>query len=144
MAETENKDFAGEGMYRENILDHYKHPRNTHKLSHCDVKHEELNPVCGDRISYSLTFDSKGRIADVEMHAQGCAISVASGSMLSDELKGKSPSQISKLTHKDIEEMLGIELGPVRLKCAMLSLDTAKNTLQIHEKYVQKASGKGK
>jgi nitrogen fixation NifU-like protein len=144
MREPEGKDFAGAGMYRENILDHYKHPRNTHKLSHCDVEHMELNPVCGDRISYSFSFDAKGHIAEVSLRAQGCAISVAAGSMLSDELKGKSPAQVAKLTHKDIEDLLGVELGPVRLKCAMLSLDTAKNALQIHEKYVQKASGKGK
>lgn len=144
MTENESKDFAGEGMYRENILDHYKHPRNTQKLSRCDIEHVELNPVCGDRISYSFAFDAKGKISDVSMRAQGCAISVAAGSMLSDELKGKTPSQVAKLTHKDVEEMLGIELGPVRLKCAMLSLDTAKNALKIHEKYVQKASGKGK
>ncbi|QQR92769.1 MAG: iron-sulfur cluster assembly scaffold protein [Candidatus Iainarchaeum archaeon] len=144
MRENDDKDFAGDGMYRENILDHYKHPRNTHKLPRCDIEHTESNPVCGDRISYAFAFDGKGRIAGVSMQAQGCAISVASGSMLSDELKGKTPAQVAKMTHADIEEMLGVELGPVRLKCAMLSLDTAKNALGIHQKYVQKSSGKGK
>lgn len=144
MSKDAEKDFAGDGMYRENILDHYKHPRNSKKLSHFDVEHSELNPVCGDKLTYRFAFDSNGHIKDVFMHAQGCAISIASGSMLSDELKGKTPLQIAKLSHKDITEMLGVELGPVRLKCAMLSLDTAKNALQIHRKYVQKPLGKGK
>ena len=144
MRENEDKGFAGEGMYRENILDHYKHPRNSHSLPHAAVEHTELNPVCGDRLTYRFSFDAKGHISAVSLHAQGCAISVAAGSMLSDELKGKTPAQVAKLSHKDIVELLGIELSPVRLKCAMLSLDTAKNALRIHENYIQKASGKGK
>ncbi|MEK6901985.1 MAG: iron-sulfur cluster assembly scaffold protein [archaeon] len=133
--ETLNKEFVGDGMYREHILDHYQHPRNFGTLNNADLSHKEFNPVCGDNLSFQLTLDSKGKVSDVKFTGSGCAISVASASLLSDELMGKTQSQIEKLGRENVMELLGIELGPVRLKCAMLALDTVKNAFTIHQKY---------
>lgn len=129
------KNFVGDGMYREHILDHYQHPRNFGKLTACTFSHKELNTTCGDTLTFELGLDSKGRVENVAFSGHGCAISMASASLLSDELKGKTLPQIKKLNKDTILELLGIDLGPVRLKCAMLSLDTVKNAIHIYETY---------
>ncbi len=136
-SETMNKEFVGDGMYREHILDHYQHPRNFGTLSKPDLSHKEFNPVCGDNLSFQLSLDSKGKVTDVKFTGSGCAISMASASLLSDELIGKTQAQIEKLDRDVVMELLGIDLGPVRLKCAMLALDTVKNAFTIHQKYVK-------
>ncbi len=135
MSETQDTDFAGEGMYREHILDHYKHPRNFGEWKTCSVEHHEYNPTCGDNLSFQLKFDHVERVSDVHFSGQGCAISIASASLISDEIKGKSIAQINLMTRDTVQELLGITLGPSRLKCAMLSLDTVKNACQIYQKY---------
>jgi len=127
-------------IYQEQILDHYKNPRNFGKIENATVHHHEYNPLCGDEIEMFLVIKNS-RIADVKINGHGCAISQASASMLSERIKGKSLDELKKLTKEDILEMLGIPLSPVRLKCALLSLDTFKNALVIYEKYV---SGKKK
>jgi nitrogen fixation NifU-like protein len=133
--EAPEKSFAGEGMYREHILDHYQHPRNFGEWKTCSVQHTELNPVCGDQLSFQLNVDEKGKVMDVHFNGQGCAISIASASLLSDEIKGKTMVQIQKLDKNGIQALLGITLGPARLKCAMLSLDIVKNACLIYQKY---------
>lgn len=144
MSETlEQKDFAGEGMYREHILDHYKHPRNFGEWKTCMVQHKELNPVCGDQLSFQLNLNEKGIVTDVHFSGQGCAISIASASLISDEIKGKTISQINSMSRDTVQELLGISLGPSRLKCAMLSLDTVKNACQIFQKYGKGAKQDG-
>jgi nitrogen fixation NifU-like protein len=132
---TAERDFAGEGIYRENILDHYKHPHHFGKLAKCDVSHTELNPVCGDTLTFYLRFSADGKVSDARFEGKGCAISMASASMLADELVGKTREELQRMDRHTILDLLGIELGPVRLKCAMLSLDTLKNALLIHSKY---------
>lgn len=127
-----------ETMYQENILDHYKSPRNFGRMKNASIHHHEKNPLCGDELDMFLVIDENGKIADVKVHPSGCAISVASASMLSDEIKGKSIDEVEKLTKENILEMLGIPISPVRLKCALLSLDTLKNSILIFEKYVSK------
>ncbi|MDP2665917.1 MAG: iron-sulfur cluster assembly scaffold protein [Candidatus Diapherotrites archaeon] len=133
--ETLEKEFAGAGMYREHILDHYQHPRNFGALTRCTFSHTELNPVCGDMVSFTLKMDAHGKVEDVRFSGHGCAISMASASLLSDEVKGKTIPQIKHMDKKVILDLLGIPLGPVRLKCAMLSLDTVKNAIKIGEEY---------
>jgi nitrogen fixation protein NifU and related proteins len=128
---------AMEQMYHENILDHYKHPHNFGELKGASVHHHEHNPLCGDTIDLYLTIQD-GKVADVKFTGKGCAISQASASMLTDEIKGKAIVEIEKLTKDSILEMLGITLSPIRLKCAMLSLDTLKNAVLIHQKYIEK------
>ncbi len=126
-----------EQMYQENILDHYKNPRNSGRIDKASVHHHEYNPLCGDEIEMFLIIKDK-KIADVKFHGRGCAISQASASMLTEEIKGKSIEELKKMTKENILELLGISLSPVRLKCALLSLDTLKNSILIFEKYIKK------
>ena len=87
-----------------------------------------------------LVIDKDKKIADVKINPHGCAISVASASMLSDEIKGKNIEDVRSMTKEQILEMLGIPISPVRLKCALLSLDTLKNSILIFEKYITKGA----
>jgi nitrogen fixation NifU-like protein len=112
-------------LYRENILDHYKNPRNHGRLESPDISYEDANPLCGDvlRMDFKLTGD---RIEQVRFSGHGCAISQASASMLCEKVEGMSLAEARKLSREDVLEMLGIELGAVRLKCALLALKTLK------------------
>jgi nitrogen fixation NifU-like protein len=112
-------------LYRENILDHYKHPRNHGTLEHPDITFEDANPLCGDKLRMDFRI-ADGKIAEVRFSGQGCSISQASASMLSEKLEGMSLEDAKKISREDVLEMLGIELGPVRLKCALLALKTLK------------------
>jgi len=125
-------------IYQENILDHYKNPRNFGKIENATVHHHEYNPLCGDKIDLFLVIDKNKKIADVKFQGNGCAISQASASMLSEEIKGKNIHELKKLAKENILEILGIPISPVRLKCALLSLDTLKNGILIFEKYIDK------
>ena len=125
-------------MYKENILDHFKNPRNAGKIENASVHHHEYNPLCGDEIDLFLVIDENKMIVDVKFHGKGCAISQASASMLTEEIKGKKIEELKNMTKENILEMLGIPISPVRLKCALLSLDTLKNSLLIFERYVRK------
>ena len=128
----------GEQMYQENILDHYKNPRNFGKIQNASVHHHEYNPLCGDEIDLYLAFDKNKKIVDVKFYGHGCAISQASTSMLTEKIKGKSIDKLKKMTKEGILKMLGIPISPVRLKCALLPLDTLKNSILIYEKYITK------
>jgi nitrogen fixation NifU-like protein len=114
-------------FYREEILEHYTHPHNYGTLEHPDISHEEDNPLCGDRIRFDIQLDEDGKtVKDVRFSAVGCAISKASASMLTDLLVGQTLEEIKALTNEEMIEELGIELGPVRLKCALLPLKVVK------------------
>lgn len=113
-------------FYRENILDHYRHPRNAGKLEHPTHSHEEHNPLCGDVIRMDLHVNEDNIIDQIAFTGKGCAISQASASMLTEMIQGKSLEEAKKIGKEDILEALGIEIGPVRLKCALLSLKVLK------------------
>jgi nitrogen fixation NifU-like protein len=113
-------------MYREVILDHYKNPRNHGKLDPADFSFEDDNPLCGDRIRIDVRVGEDNKVKEVAFSGQGCAISQASASMLTEHIIGKSLDEVKQLSKDDILELLGIELGPVRLKCALLSLKVLK------------------
>lgn len=113
-------------LYREIILDHYQNPRNKELLSPADIDYEEDNPVCGDHIHLTVQLDDEDRVTAVGWDGEGCAISQASASMLSEAIVGKTLEELRSFSKDDILEMLGIELGPVRLKCALLSLKVLK------------------
>lgn len=114
-------------FYREEILEHYTHPHNYGTMENPDISHEEDNPLCGDRIRFDLQLEEDGEtVKDVRFSAVGCAISKASASMLSDLLIGQTLDAIKGLSNEDIVEELGIDLGPVRLKCALLPLKVVK------------------
>ena len=112
-------------LFRENILDHYKHPRNRGTLEHPDISYEDANPLCGDRIRMDLQVKD-GRIERIRFSGVGCSISQAAASMLCEAVEGKTLEEAKQLSRDDILEMLGIELGPVRLKCGLLALKTLK------------------
>ena len=124
-------------MYQEQILDHYKNPRNFGKIMNATIHHHEKNPLCGDELDVYFLIDDGRNIADVKIYGRGCAISQASASMLTEKVKGKSIDEIKKLKKDDILEMLGIPISAARLKCVLLSFDTFKNAILIFEKYVK-------
>jgi nitrogen fixation NifU-like protein len=113
-------------FYRENILDHYRKPRNKGRLENATHTHQEHNPLCGDEIRIDLLVNSQDIIEDVRFEGHGCAISQASASMLTEMVQGKSVEEAKQLSKEDILEAMGIPIGPVRLKCALLSLKVLK------------------
>jgi nitrogen fixation NifU-like protein len=117
---------AMDDLYRELILDHYKNPRHKGTLDPHDFSFEDENPLCGDKIRIDVRLDENRRVKDAAFSGRGCAISQASASLLTEAIMGKSIDDVKALTKDDILEMLGIELGPVRLKCALLSLKVLK------------------
>ena len=130
-------------IYQENILDHYKNPRNVGIIGNATVRHHEKNPLCGDELDVYLMIDDDKNVADVKIQARGCAISTASASMMTDRIKGRNISEITKLKKDNILEMLGIPISAARLKCALLSMDTFKNAIVIFEKYIKEPGIKG-
>ena len=123
-----------EDMYREHILDHYKHPRNFGVVDPADVDHEANNPLCGDQIRLTFTVDEAHKVKDVKFTGRGCAISQASASLLTSRVKGQALEEIKKIERDDVVKMLGIPVSPVRLKCALLSLAVLREGVEIYEK----------
>ena len=115
-----------EDLYREVIIDRYKNPQFRGKLEPNDISFEDDNPLCGDHIRIDLRLDEDERVSEIRYDGHGCAISQASADLLTESVIGKSLEDIKKLTKEDVLELLGIELGPVRLKCALLSLKVLK------------------
>ena len=112
-------------IYQEDLLDHYENPSNYGTLPNPDISHEEDNPLCGDRIRIDLIV-KHNIITEVRFCGHGCTISQAAASMLTEEIEGKSLDKAKELSKDDILDMIGIPLGPVRLKCALLALKVLK------------------
>jgi len=119
-------------MYRENILEHYRHPQNFGTIDDATFEAEGVNPLCGDEIHVQVKVGADGTIEALRFSGQGCAISQASMSMLSDEMIGKQLEEVAAMTKEDVIELLGIPLSPVRLKCALLGLVVTKMGLHEH------------
>ncbi len=115
-----------EDLYREVIIEHYKNPSYRGRLDPHDISFADNNPLCGDHIQIDLRVDGEGKVSEARFDGHGCAISQASADLLIESVIGKPLEEIKKLSKKDILEMLGIDLGPVRLKCALLSLKVLK------------------
>jgi nitrogen fixation protein NifU and related proteins len=117
-------------LYRENILDHYKHPHNWsppgEPIASPDLEFHDLNPLCGDELTVQLAVDSEGRVEDVRFSGHGCAISQAAASMTSDEVKGMSVQDVLGLDRSFVLDLLGIDISATRMKCALLSLKVLK------------------
>jgi nitrogen fixation NifU-like protein len=113
-------------LYREVIIEHYKHPSYRGHLEPHDIQFEDSNPLCGDHIEITLRTDQQGNVADARFDGHGCAISQASADLLMESIIGKPIEEVKQLNKDDVLEMLGIDLGPVRLKCALLSLKVLK------------------
>jgi nitrogen fixation NifU-like protein len=117
---------AMDDLYREVIIEHYKNPSYRGKLDPHDISFADNNPLCGDHIQIDLRVDDKNVVTDARFDGHGCAISQASADLLVESIIGKPLDEVKKLNKDYILEMLGIELGPVRLKCALLSLKVLK------------------
>lgn len=113
-------------IYMQNILDHFKNPENYGVLEGADVVQKEHNPLCGDKLTVYLVFDGDV-LKDVQFEGNGCAISQAAMSMLTEEIKSKTKAEILALDKDFIMGVLGIQLSPTRLKCALLSLQAVHN-----------------
>ena len=113
-------------FYREIIIDHYKNPAHRGQLEPKDFSFEDENPLCGDFIHVDLTLDENQKVKDAVFSGHGCAISQASADLLLDSIRGKTLEEVKKLNKQDVLDLLGIELSPVRLKCALLPLKVVK------------------
>jgi nitrogen fixation NifU-like protein len=113
-------------MYREVIIEHYKNPSYRGRLQPNDVSFADDNPLCGDHIQIDLRLDSGGRVREARFDGHGCAISQASADLLVESIIGKSVDEVKSMGRQHILDLLGIDLGPVRLKCALLSLKVLK------------------
>ena len=113
-------------LYREIIIDRYKNPQYRGELDPNDITFEDDNPLCGDHIRIDLRIDENEIVTEALFSGQGCAISQASADLLIESVIGKSLEEVKALVKDDVLELLGIELGPVRLKCALLSLKVLK------------------
>ena len=116
-------------LYRDEILEHYRRPHNFGTLLEPDAMYEGANPLCGDRITMMLGIDERGVVEEVAFTGRGCAISQASASMLTDEIRGKSLEEVGRIGRDEVLDALGIEISPARLKCAILSLETLRGAL---------------
>ena len=125
-------------LYRDEILEHYRNPHNFGILESPTTAKEGANPLCGDRITLMLGIDEEGRVEDVAFTGRGCAISQASASMLTDEIKGKTLDEIAHMGRQNVLDNLGIEISPARMKCAMLSLETLRDATKDRVEWTSK------
>ena len=124
----------GSDMYRQQILDHYKNPRNHGRLDEPTFSHTGENPSCGDTITMDVQLADDGEtIERVAFSGDGCAISQASASMLTQRLPGTTLSELDAMDTDDITEMLGVDISPMRIKCAVLARQVAQDGAKIHD-----------
>jgi nitrogen fixation NifU-like protein len=118
-------------LYRENILEHYKRPRNWSppqpELDAPDLEAEDFNPLCGDELKVQLQVGDDGRVSEIRFSGHGCAISQASASMASDEVIGMPVDDLIRLDREFILDLLGIDISATRMKCALLSLKVLRS-----------------
>ena len=115
-------------LYRDFILDHYRHPRNAGTLEQPSATFEDNNPLCGDRIRMDVRI-ADNRIEDIRFAGRGCAISQASASLLTEAVKGKTVNEVRRMTDESVLENLGIQISAARLKCALLGIKVLKQAL---------------
>ena len=130
MVEKTSPTPGREQLYRANILEHFKKPHNWGRLNHADISHMESNPVCGDEIGIDIEVGKSGKIVDIGLFGSGCAISIASASMLSDRLIGMTLKQAAAIDLRVILDELGIDPGPTRMRCALLVLEGLKKMVR--------------
>ena len=125
--------IGGSDMYRQQILDHYKNPRNYGELEEPTFTHTGENPMCGDTIEMDVVLDDDEETIDaVAFRGDGCAISQASASMLSERLEGMSLEELRELDRDDVTDMLGVDISPMRVKCAVLAEKVAQDGADIY------------
>ncbi len=123
----------GSDMYRQQILDHYKNPRNYGELEDPTFSHVGENPMCGDEITIDVRLGEDGKtIEAIAFRGDGCAISQASASMLSQQLEGATLSELDEMDRDDVIDLLGVDISPMRVKCAVLAEKVAQDGAAIH------------
>lgn len=121
-------------MYRQQILDHYKNPRNYGELTEPTFSHVGENPSCGDTIQVDVQLADDGEtIERVAFTGDGCAISQAAASLLTQELPGKSVEELKAMDTDDIVDLLGVDISPMRIKCAVLARQVAQDGAKLHD-----------
>jgi nitrogen fixation NifU-like protein len=120
-------------LYREQILDHYGRPRNEGTLEDPDISYERDNPICGDVVRLDIRLQN-GKVSQARFTGQGCVISMASASMFTEEIQGKTIAELKAMNDEDIFKMLGIDLGPSRANCGVLPLRVLQEGLAQWEK----------
>ncbi|OGY80008.1 MAG: SUF system NifU family Fe-S cluster assembly protein [Candidatus Kerfeldbacteria bacterium RIFCSPHIGHO2_02_FULL_42_14] len=118
-------------LYREYILEHYKHPQNFGHLHKKDISVDERNSTCGDTLHLEIRFNTQGSVEDIAFTGDGCAISRASTSLLTEAVKQKTKKEIAQLTHKEVYDLLGVPISPGRAQCALLPLQALRKVLQV-------------
>lgn len=113
-------------IYREQIIDLYEHPLNYGELDPHDFTYEEDNPLCGDVVRVDVRLDEEQRVANVRWRGEGCAISQASASLLTEEIKGMTMEELKEFDKERLLELIGVPLSMARIKCALLSLKVLK------------------
>jgi len=125
--------LGGSDLYRQQILAHYKNPRNYGEIEDATFSHVGENPNCGDTIQMDVVLgDDEETIEHVSFQGEGCAISMASASMLSEELPGKSIDELQAMDRDDVIDMLGVDISPMRVKCAVLAEKVAQDGANIY------------
>ncbi len=120
---------SGPGPYQAQILEHYKRPHNRGRLDPATHQARESNPLCGDEIVLTLRVDGQDRIEDVRFDGEGCAISMASASLLTDVVKGKSVAEAQAVDRVAVLKGMGVPLSSVREQCALLPLRALRAAL---------------
>lgn len=115
-----------ESIYREQIIDLYEYPLNHGQLETADWSYEEDNPLCGDVIRIEVKLDDQQRVAEVAWSGDGCAISQAAASLLTEEIKGKTLDEVRAFDKDELLDLVGVKLSMARVKCALLSLKVLK------------------
>lgn len=119
-------------IYGEIILDHFKHPRQAGLISDAEAVADDLNPLCGDKVKISLKIDND-KIAGFGFDGDGCAISVASTSILGEQLVGMSLEEFAKLGNEEVLGKLGVPISPGRIKCALLGYSCVKKAITVYK-----------
>lgn len=125
-------------LYSEIILDYFKNPRNNGPLANATISATELNPTCGDKITAHLKISPNNTIEKATYEGEGCAISQASVSMLTEILAGKTTNEIKNMDNNEIYELLGVPISPGRVKCALLGLVAFKKAIILHQTNAKK------
>lgn len=115
-------------MYQENILDHYKHPRARGELAAATHTSGAANPSCGDSVQVYLKV-AGGRVTGARWVGEGCVLSQAAADLLAESLIGQTLAQAQALGNDDILKLVGVSLGPNRLRCALLPLEALRSAL---------------
>jgi nitrogen fixation NifU-like protein len=115
-----------DSIYRDFILEHFQHPHHRGELESPTISERDTNPLCGDDITIDIMVDARDRVENCMFHGHGCAISQAAADILCDEIIGRPVSEVLEMTKEDMLDLLGIELGPVRVKCGLLAYKIVK------------------